>query len=116
MCQGWVSVVGLSLDIVGFLLIAYEWHHMFLLHNAETERVVREAYNEASARAEGRPYEAPPTGDYSTWRITQHFGRKQARYRAAFFYTGTVFVVLGFVGQTLGSWPAGAAWLGLRTC
>ena len=30
MSQEWLSVVGLSLDIIGFLLIAFEWHHMFI--------------------------------------------------------------------------------------
>ena len=30
MCQQWLSVAGLALDIVGFLLIAFEWRHMLL--------------------------------------------------------------------------------------
>ena len=116
MCQGWISVIGLTLDIVGFLLIAYEWHHMFLLYNAAQRYAVKKAYDEASARAEGKPYEDPNELDYSMWRPMQHFGRQQARYRAMFFYTGSVLVILGFVGQTLGSWPSGVAWLGLRAC
>jgi hypothetical protein len=116
MCQGWVSVAGLVLDIVGFLLIAYEWHHMFLLYNAEKQYGVQKAYDEAAARAEGKTYEDPNAEDYSMWRVMQHFARKHAKYRAVFFYSGSVLVILGFIGQTLGSWPGGAAWLGLKSC
>ena len=30
MCQQWLSIAGLSLDIADFLLIAFEWRHMFI--------------------------------------------------------------------------------------
>jgi hypothetical protein len=30
MCQQWFSIVGLLLDIVGFLLIAFEWRRMYI--------------------------------------------------------------------------------------
>jgi hypothetical protein len=30
MCQQWFSVTGLIFDAAGFLLIAFEWRHVFL--------------------------------------------------------------------------------------
>ena len=29
MCQNWYSIIGQSLDVVGFLIIAFEWFHQF---------------------------------------------------------------------------------------
>ena len=29
MCQQWYSVVGLALEVVGFLFVAWEWRHVF---------------------------------------------------------------------------------------
>jgi hypothetical protein len=30
MCQQWLSVAGLVLDVIGFLIIAFEWRHPYL--------------------------------------------------------------------------------------
>ena len=30
MCQQWLSVAGLVLDVIGFLIIAFEWRHTYL--------------------------------------------------------------------------------------
>ena len=116
MCQQWFSVAGLALDIVGFLFIAFEWHHMFMLENLKKQNEVEKGYAKSHAIAAGEDYTDPDEENYSMWRHMQNAVRYHARYRAWIFYTGAVLVVLGFVGQLVGSLPYGNSVLGLASC
>jgi hypothetical protein len=116
MCQQWFSVAGLAFDIVGFLLIAFEWRHVF---RREHERRIDELghdYERSRAEGAGIPYEDPRGSDHTMWREFQKLFLKEWRYRRKIFYAGVVLVVLGFIGQTLGSWPAGVPFIGFKSC
>ena len=43
MCQQWLSVAGLVLDVIGFLIIAFEWRHTYLHSMFLRETQVRTA-------------------------------------------------------------------------
>jgi hypothetical protein len=53
-CQQWLSVFGLIADVIGFLMIAWEWRHMFLLDRSERELEIREMRARYFARLDGR--------------------------------------------------------------
>jgi hypothetical protein len=87
------------------LLIAFEWRHVF---RREHERRIDELghdYERSRAEGAGIPYEDPRGSDHTMWREFQKLFLKEWRYRRKIFYAGVVLVVLGFIGQTLGSWP-----------
>jgi len=55
MCQQWYSVVGLALEVVGFLFVAWEWRHVFehsvlLRQNAVEEDYTLTVEGEEAAR------------------------------------------------------------------
>lgn len=113
-CQQWFSVAGQCFDIVGFLLIAFEWRHMFL---RERERRIYELQHDLErSRAEyaGQTWNDPRAADHTMWREFQKLFLKEWRMRGRFFYTGVVFVLLGFVLQVMGSWPRGV--FGIKSC
>jgi hypothetical protein len=114
MCQQWLSVGGLVLDVIGFLLIAREWYHVFL-HSVLMRQVrVEEDYNRTRAAERGEAYDDPTEADASMWRNTQRENLRDNQHRAQLFYIGTTLVVLGFFLQLLGSWPYGI--LSFRSC
>jgi hypothetical protein len=109
MCQQWFSVIGLVLDVVGFLTIAWERHHMYTRDYQRRIAELEEAYKRDRATREGTQYEAPDE-DAAMWRLFQK--REEWRWRGRVFSTGVAVVILGFVGQLFGSWRGGspAAW------
>src|SRR5712691_8690948 len=106
MCQQWFSVAGLLFDIVGFLLIAYEWRHMFIRERDRRMSELDHDYERSRAENAGKTYEDPRSADYTMARLFSKLFRKEWRYRGTLFYSGVVLVILGFLGQTAGSWPA----------
>jgi len=116
MCQQWFSVVGLALDIVGFLLIVWEWRHMF--HREYVRRLDEIQHDHERTRAEyaGVEYRDPRAADHTMWRDFQKLFLKEWRFRGRVFYSGVVLVILGFVGQTLGSWPNGVPFFHFKAC
>jgi hypothetical protein len=114
MCQQWFSVVGLILDVCGFLLIAREWWHVFqhsilLRQSAVHEDYVLTVEGEEAAR---RIREA----NASMWRNTQRENRKDNESRQKMFATGMVLVVLGFLGQLIGSLPYPQSFFHFTSC
>jgi hypothetical protein len=85
MCQQWFSVIGLVLDVVGFLIIAMEWRHTFL-HSV----FLRQAQVEVDYERTRNPKMAAKLdeGDASMWRNTQNENRKDNRKRAQMFCIG----------------------------
>jgi len=111
MCQQWFSSTGLVLDVVGFLLIAWEWRHMFLHSVLARENKVQEDYETTRT---GRSNLAQASA--SMWRNTQRENQKDNRRRSMLFYTGVALVILGFVSQLLGSLPYGSSVFHFPTC
>jgi hypothetical protein len=92
MCQNWYSVIGLILDVTGFLLIAREWRWAINLQGAEKIRAV------------GEMGEPSPWGKKDRKHVLQGWF-SEFKLRRLLFRLGTAFIVAGFLGQLLGSWP-----------
>ena len=116
MCQQWFSVAGLVFDVVGFLLIAFEWRHIFWREHERRIYELEHDYERSSAEQLGKTYEDPRRGDYTMWREFQKLFLKEWRFRRKIFYAGVILVVLGFCGQVFGSWPYHRTALGLINC
>lgn len=85
MCQQWFSIAGLSFDIAGFLLIAFEWRHMFI---RERRRRLRNfGHDQERSRAEdtGHVYEDPRLGEYTLWRDFQKLFSEEWTMRGRLF-------------------------------
>ena len=114
MCQQWFSVLGQTFDIAGFLLIAFEWRHMFLREREGRLYELQHDYERTSAEYRGEVYKDPSSADHTMWREFQKLFIKEWRMRKRIFYSGVVFVVLGFLFQVMGSWPGGI--FGIKSC
>jgi len=114
MCQQWFSIIGLVLDVVGFLIIAKEWHDSFLHNVFIRQDAVQRDYERTTAAAKDAPYNDPTEADASMWRNTQRENILDNRRRARLFFSGLALVVLGFLGQVIGSWPYG--FFGIKSC
>jgi hypothetical protein len=118
MCQQWLSVFGLIADVIGFLMIAWEWRHMFLLDLFNRELEISEIRARHFARLDGRDrtdYEM----DENNPSLPKHMEQAlnyQLNYRKRFFYSGTALVILGFLGQCAGSLPGGVPGTPFQSC
>lgn len=116
MCQQWFSIAGLDFDIVGFLIIAFECRHMFWREYEKRQYELNADYQKYGAELRGEKYQDPRNGDYTMAKEFSKLVSKEGLYRRELFYVGVVLVVLGFVGQVLGSWPHGVPLTGFRAC
>ena len=116
MCHQWLSIAGLAFDIVGFLMVAFEWHFMSQRDNAERLNQIEMDYERSAAELDGRKYQDPHGGDSAMLRGFQKLWRADKRFRRRLFYPGVTLVILGFAFQILGSWPYGLSALGLKAC
>jgi hypothetical protein len=103
MCQNWFSVAGLVLDIIGFMVIAREWYWAIHLQGGEK---VREIGNL------GKSYHNVNEEKDLMWKGWL----QQFRFRKWLFRAGFIMVLLGFLGQALGSWPYSVPFLGFKSC
>lgn len=62
-------------------------------------------YERTSAERKNEPYKDPRRLDYTMWRYMQRLFLREWRWRRRIFYAGVGLVVLGFLGQLLGSIP-----------
>jgi hypothetical protein len=104
MCQNWYAVIGQTLDIIGFLTIAFEWFHQYRRDHDRRINELQRAYERATAEMRG---EGPPDQDEDRmmWREFQRLFLQEWRWRRKVFFTGAVLVILGFVFQVLGARP-----------
>jgi uncharacterized membrane protein len=117
MCHQWFSIVGLTLDIIGFLMIAFELHIMFKREMLERENQIATDFERSAAELDGlRTYDDPSEGDHTMWREFQKLLRADKRFRRRLFFPGVWLVILGFIFQVFGSWPYGLAALGFSAC
>lgn len=114
MCQQWFSVVGLVLDVIGFLIIAFEWKHVFDHSVLLRQSAVEEDY-ELTVVGE-KAAQMRREADASMWRNTQRENLKDNRFRARMFWAGVTLVILGFVGQLIGSLPYGNSVFHFASC
>lgn len=100
MCQNWYSIIGLCLDVLGFLLIFREWYWAIGLQGGEAVQDAGEIAERSARRRRGEP---EPEEEDPRYRLHGRFaGLKKRR---ILFHFGAALIVLGFVGQVLGSWP-----------
>jgi hypothetical protein len=81
----------------GLLLIAREWRWAINLQGAEKVRTV----GEMGEKARGR--RTPWDKDEPKYMLQGWFS--EFRIRRRLFRVGTILIILGFLGQLLGSWP-----------
>jgi hypothetical protein len=117
MCQQWFSVAGLVADVVGFLLIAWEWYrafsHSVLVRNLQ----LHDAYERNRARQEGREPDYAMQAEEET--MAKEFSKlhnAEAGLRRNVFLYGCGLVILGFALQATGSWPQADPIFGFRSC
>jgi hypothetical protein len=70
MCQNWYAIIGQLLDVVGFLIIAIEWHHQFKRDHERRIVELQKAYDQQAAELKGEKYE-DPDNDVDNWRMYQ---------------------------------------------
>jgi hypothetical protein len=118
MCQQWLSVFGLIADVIGFLMIAWEWRYMFKNDRSERELEISEIRARHFARLDGRDrtdYEMDEDNASLPRHMEQALGY-QLKYRGRYFYGGVALVILGFVGQCAGSLPGGIPGTSIQSC
>lgn len=104
MCQNWIAIIGQALDVIGFLVIAWEWFHQ---HKRDHDRRIGElqkAFERNQAEMRGEP---PPDqdDDASMWSEFQKLFLAEWRWRRKVFLFGSALVIVGFILQALGNWP-----------
>jgi hypothetical protein len=104
MCQSWFSIIGELFDVVGFLIIAVEWHHQFERDHYRRIGELQKAYERQAAELRGEVYEDPDE-DKSNWRMFQKLFIEEWKWRRKVFFTGAGLIILGFIFQVLGNWP-----------
>src|SRR5260370_9418167 len=53
MCQNWFSVIGQTFDVIGFLIIAFEWYHQFWRDHERRIGELQKAYERQTALYQG---------------------------------------------------------------
>jgi hypothetical protein len=114
MCQQWFSILGLVLDVVGILTIAVEWRHTFERDVYMRQKRIERDYRKSTAESRGEKFDDDEDLEYTMWRPFQKLLHQDKRYRSRLFYIGMGLIVMGFVLQTLGSWPYGI--FGIKNC
>jgi hypothetical protein len=87
MCQNWYAIVGNGFEVVGFLIIAFEWYHQFKRDYERRLDKLQTAYERQSAEILGRPYE-DPDNDKDNWRMFQKLFREGMNWRLKVYYSG----------------------------
>ena len=109
MCQQWFGVIGLVLDVIGFFIIAFEW---FRSYQHQHDKRIAEL-EEAHQRFHGKE----PDEDANNSHLFQRLFLDDWKRRGRIFATGAALVILGFLGQAIGSLPSSvAASIGITSC
>jgi hypothetical protein len=70
-CQQWFSIAGLFCDIVGFLIIAFEWRYMFWREHEQRQYELHADYEKYSAELRGEEHQDPRGADYTMAKESQ---------------------------------------------
>ena len=117
MCQQWLSIIGVGADLVGFVLIAIEWHRSFTHAVFMRNRELQDAFERNLARERGRQSDFTVQDEDET--MAREFSKlhnAEALFKKKLFWTGVTLVALGFILQALGAWPYADPILGLTSC
>jgi len=118
MCQQTISIIGLLLDAIGFILVAVEWRRAFMSAADQREYELERAYALKLKNEYGiKDVEVPPSREEETTTMVRDFSKfhhKEKSFRLKLFYFGVVLVLVGFALQVVGSLPGGA--LGTKSC
>jgi len=109
MCQQWWSVIGLLAELIGFLLVAREWYHVFKLDELGRRNRIEEDYERVRAEAQGKEWVSPSSKDYTHAKDFDRMLTRDIKYRSRLFFGGAVLIVLGMILQMVGSWPGSAS-------
>lgn len=101
-----LTVAGLVADLVGFILIAAEWHRTFKYTEETRQLELQDAYERNEAREQSREPEYRLATEEET--MAKEFSKlryKEALFRQWIFFLGVGLVVVGFALQVLGALP-----------
>jgi hypothetical protein len=114
MYQSWITIAGLTLDLLGFILLLREWWLAFFHETASLEAERRRAW-ERSIRHTQRTHASDQLRTHldTTARIQDEMADRNAqsrhqatlRSRKRMFIAATVLIVAGSVLQILGALP-----------
>lgn len=90
----WASFIGVSLDIVGFCILSWEWSHAM--------KLARRDFKKALTWAVDFSMDEPTKGQIE--KSTREY-EQDAGHRMWLFGLGAVLIFLGFLFQAFGSWP-----------
>ena len=90
----WASFIGVSLDIVGFCFLSWEWRDAMKLARRDFEKEARWTVTMDMDR---------PTEE-QVQRSTREY-EKDVSSRTRLFRLGAALIILGFLFQAFGSWP-----------
>jgi len=113
MCQQWFSVAGLACDIVGVILIIFEWHVIFWRNYHQRLGDIDEHYARLNRKMSGEP--EPVEED--NWSMGKHMWmglREDISQRAKLAYVGMGLLLIGFVLQLIGALPTSVT--GISSC
>lgn len=102
--QQWATVAGLVFDLVGFALLAYEWHRAFTHAVERRNQELEEAYDRNAARE--RKKKLPPSASDIDETMAVSFSRmfnEEMDRRRRLFVGGAGMIILGFALQVLGA-------------
>lgn len=117
MCQQWISLIGLFADVVGFLMIVWEWHLMFRRYITSKISEIDALYERLHRQRDGLPPEDPHADEF--WSMGKHMYMgmmEDVRQRGRLVYVGAGLIVFGFVFQGLGTVPGGLPWAHVASC
>jgi hypothetical protein len=113
-CQQWFSVLGLALEVAGFLIVLYEWRRISEKEMQARMLRIEEDYKKTKAVEKGEELHDPSALDFTMWREFLKLWQKEKQFRDNLFYSAGALIILGFILQIFGSWPGGV--FGAKGC
>lgn len=98
------TVAGLISDIVGFAIIAFEWHRTFKYTEEIRQLQLQDAYDRNEAREQGLEPEFRMQTEEET--MAKEFSKlrgSEALFRERIFFVGVGLVLTGFALQLIGA-------------
>jgi hypothetical protein len=120
MCQQWFSIIGLTADITGFLLIVREWQFGWMVYLNERNLEIGQLYEKRFLWSQGRANERTDyEKDADNPSLPKHMEQglqEEIRFRTRMFYAGVSLVITGFLLQLAGSLPGGVKIFHVASC
>ena len=112
----WVSIIGMTLDIIGFLILAREWFTTWVLQQALlsheagragtwTEDNYGPVYLAKDPKTKQFILPGSKKAAHANEKVLVSLKRAQMHDSSVLFSLGVVLVVAGYVLQIIGTWP-----------